>query len=236
MQTTITTAELEPDERTKQAAQQQLKGDNYKQWSENVRFMKLTATIWEPIQNQFIKERGITVSGNEVDSFFEYSERARKLQQQQLQQALQQLNTQMRSGKLSAQEKEQGEQLKKQFEQQLAAVSKQLPKPSQQEKEVAERLIKNWKVNQLLYKQYGGQVIATASSPFEPVGAYKKFLEEKEKQKVFEITDPTYKKRFWEVFTPGKDAPIVPQDKVDFSKPWWVLMVEKGQAAMNTKK
>jgi hypothetical protein len=111
-------------------------------------------------------------------------------------------------------------------------VSKQMPKPSQQERDAATKIIKSWKFDQALHKQYGGTVIARPSSPMEPIGAYKKFLEDKEKQKAFEVTDPTFKKKFWEVFTPTKDVPVIPANQVDFSKPWWVLLVERGQAAM----
>ena len=111
-----------------------------------------------------------------------------------------------------------------------------MPDPSAQEKQFAERVVQVWKFDQSLYKQHGGTVVMKQANPFEPIGAYRKFLEEQEKGKKFEILDATYKKKFWQMFDVPKNAPVVPPAKVDFSKPWWVQLVEQGAAAGAMKK
>jgi hypothetical protein len=228
LQNTIYSGQVEPTDEQKKAAQKQLKGDMYKKWMDG-RFSNLASAVMNQLVEQYANDRKISVAGNEVDSFFDYSERARKMQAQQLQQAITQLNAQIQSGKLQQSDKDRATAMKQEFEKRLGAVSKTLPKATQQEREMAQRIIRNWKCEQQLYNQYGGQVISTPSSPFQPIGAYKAFLQEREKQKAFEITDSEYKKRFWAVFTPSKDTPVVPKEQVDFSKPWWVLIVEKAQ-------
>lgn len=229
LQTTIYSGQLEPSEEQKKAAQKQLKSDMYKKWFDG-RFNNLASAVMNQLVEQYANDRKISVANNEVDSFFDYSERARKMQAQQLQQAITQLSAQIQSGKLQQADKERATAMKQDFEKRLGMVSKSLPKATQQERDMAQRIIRNWKCEQQLYNQYGGQVISTPTSPFQPIGAYKAFLQEKEKQKAFEITDAEYKKHFWDAFTPSKDAPVVPKEQVDFSKPWWVLIVEKGQA------
>lgn len=228
LQQPIVASQLEPDDKTKQQAKQALKG-KYNEWLTQIRYVKMAALIWEPLQQQFLKEKNIIVAPNEVTTFFDYAKKAREMQKTQFQQNLQQLNAQMQGGQLTAQQKQQGEALKKQFQDALNQLSKPLPDPSQQEKDFAQRTVQVWKFDQSLYKQFGGTVVMKQANPFEPIGAYKKFLEDKEKGKSFEILDATYKKNFWKMFDVPKEAVVVPANKVDYSKPWWILMVEQAQ-------
>ncbi len=229
LQTTINSKDLEPSAEMKKQAEQQLTVANYKKWATDVKYINLASKVLEILQAQFVKDKGISVAANEVDSFFDYSTKARDIQKSQAQQALGELNSKVASGKLTAQEKEQAAGIKKQIEQQLSVLSQPAPKPTQKEREYAEKIVRTWKFDQMVYKQYGGPVTANQMG-FQPVGAYKKFLEDEEKKKTFEITDGSYKKKFWEILTPGKNANLVPPDKVNFNKPWWVLMVEMAQA------
>ncbi len=86
---------------------------------------------------------------------------------------------------------------------------------------IAEAAVKQWKLDRALYKQYGGTVIFQQSNPFEPVGAYRKFLEEKERAGVFEILDPALKQSFWVYYT-GEQEMVVPPAEVNYDKPRWL--------------
>jgi hypothetical protein len=231
LQQTITASQLEPDEKMKQQAKAQLKKD-YNAWLAQIRYVKLAAMIWEPLQQQFMKEKGMAVAPSEVTSFFEYAKKARELQKNQFQQALQKVTSDIASGKLTPQQKTEAETIKKNIQNGLEQLGKPLPEPSSQEKEFASRTIQVWKFDQALFKQYGGTVVMKQANPLEPIAAYKKFLEEREKSKAFEITDADYKKNFWKLFDIPKQATVVPANKVDYSKPWWILMVEGAQAQM----
>lgn len=78
----------------------------------------------------------------------------------------------------------------------------------------------HWKIDKSLYLKYGGTVIWQQATPFEPVGAYRGFLEEMEQQKVFVIYDEANRKEFWHYFV--REHPfVVPDEKVKFDKPWW---------------
>jgi hypothetical protein len=228
MQQNITASQLEPDEKIKQQAKAQFKKD-YPKWLTEIRYVKLAAMIWEPLQQQYLKDKGLSVSPSEVTAFFEYAKKARELQKNQFTQALQKVNTDIASGKLTAQQKTEAETIKKNIQNGLEQLSKPLPKPTTQEKEFANRTVQVWKFDQSLFKQYGGTVVMKQANPMEPIGAYKKYLEEREKAKTFEITDADYKKNFWKMFDVPKQAIVVPPNKVDYSKPWWILMVEAAQ-------
>lgn len=86
---------------------------------------------------------------------------------------------------------------------------------------LAEDAVIQWKVSKALYQQYGGTVIFQQSNPFEPVGAYQKFLEEQEQKKAFEIFNPELRQAFWCYLT-CEQSMIVPPDKVNYDLPWWL--------------
>ena len=64
-------------------------------------------------------------------------------------------------------------------------------------------------------------MIFQQSNPYEPVGAYQKFLEEQEQKKAFEIFDPQLRKVFWCYFT-CEQSMIVPSEEVNYDVPWWL--------------
>jgi hypothetical protein len=88
---------------------------------------------------------------------------------------------------------------------------------------MAEEMIVRWKTDRSLYQQYGGAVIFQQANPYEPVGAYRAFLQERESAGDFEIYDPEYARCFWLLF-PDKPAFSYSRQEVDFSVPWWIQM------------
>ena len=85
---------------------------------------------------------------------------------------------------------------------------------------MAQNQIITWKFNKALYEKYSGRVIWQQFNPMEPVDAYRKFLEEEEKNGNFKI-DPKMTTSFWEYYR--RQHPFtVPQGEIDFSKPWWL--------------
>jgi hypothetical protein len=95
-------------------------------------------------------------------------------------------------------------------------------------------MVKGWKLDRMLYNTYGGTVIFQQGNPLEPVGAYRKFLEEMEDAKVFEVYDADNRQKFWHYFV--RQHPFqVPPDKIDFDKPWWMQKATTAQAQIPTK-
>ena len=87
-----------------------------------------------------------------------------------------------------------------------------------------EGMVVNWKINQALYKQYGGEVIFQQADPLEPVGAMRQFIEDEEASGTFKIFDDAERERFFAYYRrrnhPGGFSP---PERVDFSVPWWRL-------------
>ncbi len=92
----------------------------------------------------------------------------------------------------------------------------------------AERAVIGWKVNRELYKKYGGPVIFQQANPMEPVGAYRKFLEEMQEAKLFEVFDEQDRARFWEYFTRNHTGWEVAPEDINFDVPWWMQADDDG--------
>lgn len=92
--------------------------------------------------------------------------------------------------------------------------------------QVATAMIRQWKINGALYRQYGGRIIFQQAGP-EPLDAYRYFLEEQEDQGNFTILNKEYADHFWKYFTTDSmhsfyDAGSKEKTEV-FTIPWWLV-------------
>lgn len=90
-------------------------------------------------------------------------------------------------------------------------------------RKMAEMMVVGWKRDRALYERYGGIVIFQQGNPFEPVGAYRQFLEETEKAGVFEVFQADHRQTFWSYFVSSHRQFQIPAEDVNFSQPWWML-------------
>lgn len=60
--------------------------------------------------------------------------------------------------------------------------------------------VRTWKINQSLFKKYGGRVIFQQAG-VEPLDAYREFLTEQKKKGAFRIMDEAAEALFWKYFT-----------------------------------
>jgi hypothetical protein len=90
---------------------------------------------------------------------------------------------------------------------------------------VAAAFIRQWKINQALYRQYGGRIIFQQGGP-EPLDAYRKFLTEHQARGEFVILNKDFEAAFWRYylkdsmhsfFPPGSQA-----EAAAFATPPWL--------------
>ncbi len=81
--------------------------------------------------------------------------------------------------------------------------------------------VRSWKLSKALYEKYGGIVIFQQSNPLEPVGAFKLFFEDLERQNKFKIYDKDLYNKFWSYYLLDHAKKALGKDKIDFSTPWW---------------
>lgn len=66
-------------------------------------------------------------------------------------------------------------------------------------REMGRSLIRHWKLNRALYRQYGGRVIFQQLGP-EPLDAYRQYLDERQANGDFTIHEKAFEERFWRYF------------------------------------
>ena len=97
-------------------------------------------------------------------------------------------------------------------------------------RDFARTMIRGWKFDRALYRQYGGTVVGSMGG-LTPLGAYKAWLEENERNGALVLLDTQLKEYFWRDFK-SEQHDIVTIDekwlkemglKDPFEKPWWLL-------------
>jgi hypothetical protein len=95
---------------------------------------------------------------------------------------------------------------------------------------VARMWVKQWKVNQALYREFGGRIVFQQAG-WEPIDAYRAVLEQYEKQKAFVVHDPSLRDAVYSYFTLKFVYAGEKQGKFYFERPWWERTKEEMKAA-----
>lgn len=217
--------DIEPPGKMKTEAKKQL-GEKYAKWLEETRTQQLFLGIWEQMRQGYIVANNITASDAEVKS---YIDNAKKIAVKQLPQAeaqLGQINQALKANTIPKDKLQEAQQYKQFLEQRIQAVKNTGKEPTAQEKEVARTLVVAWKFDRVLYKQYGGRVIAGQQSPYQPIGAYKTFMQDRQKEGLFEVYDKNMSAKFWALYDKAPKEANVPKEKVNYEKPWWEIAAQ----------
>lgn len=91
------------------------------------------------------------------------------------------------------------------------------------QREIATAFIRQWKLNRVLYEQYGGRIIYQQTGP-EPLDAYRQFLETQQTQGHFQIFDARLAEAFWHYYRSDELHVFYPPDSDEaaqaFNPPW----------------
>jgi heat shock protein HslJ len=71
---------------------------------------------------------------------------------------------------------------------------------AQMRRDMGRSMIRQWKLNRALYRQYGGRIIYQQLGP-EPLDAYREFIEERQDAGDFTIHEKAFEDKFWRYFT-----------------------------------
>lgn len=106
------------------------------------------------------------------------------------------------------------------------------PESVEAENRVARAFVEQWKVNQALYRQYGGRVVYQQSGA-EPLDAYHEFFRAAQKSGDFRILNEDFEPVFWRYYTTDSLHKFIPesgnQQERAINTPWWMLDMKTGQ-------
>lgn len=104
------------------------------------------------------------------------------------------------------------------------------PESDAAEARVARAFIEQWKVNQAMYRKYGGRVIFQQSGP-EPLDAYHEFFKAAQQSGEFEILNKEFEQAFWSYYTTDNIHKFIPESEKEqaINTPWWMMERKAGQ-------
>ncbi len=146
---------------------------------------ELGARIEREISGDYIEKNNLKATEQEISEFQQYQERFMAQDRIRRQKELADLDKKLQNANLSPKEREQAEKSRATLVR-LAAREKKLIEAGSattgaEWREIAGPWIEAWKINQSIYKKYGGAVGVTKFGP-NPVGARRRLLEDYQKQ------------------------------------------------------
>ena len=192
---------------------------------------KLNGLIFGTLLDKFAKENKIAPTEAELDAFTAKTEAKRQQHQFEMEQSVPKLRKELESNALSDRERKEKEALLKSTEQVLKSFQEIQERSKGMEEQLrpmrrrmAEQFVRAWKINQALYRKYGGRVIFQQAG-MEPLDAYRDFLKEQDRAGAFKIIDKQYEASFWRYFTTNSMHRFCSEKDGDaaMTTPWWLM-------------
>jgi len=191
---------------------------------------ELGARIEREISGDYIEKDNLKATEQEISEFQQYQEQSRAQDRIRRQKESAELDKKLQNANLSPKEREQAEKSRARLIK-SAARDKKLAEAGSattaaEWREIAAPWIEAWKINQSIYKKYGGAVDMTKFGP-NPVGARKQLMEDYQKQGKVLIYDDDLRSELWKRMGAPPNLPAKP-DEIDFT-PFWKKPLPKEQ-------
>ena len=187
----------------------------------------LNGLILGALFEKYAKDHNIAPTEDELDAFVKKTEELGKQEHARLERNSERLRKELNSSSISDRDRKEKESELQSIESMREVYGKAPENEEQRRREgrqMAQEIVKPWKVNKSLYEKYGGRVIFQQFG-VEPLDAYRDFLKEQEKNRAFRILDKKYEAGFWRYFTNDAMHFFYPKDEgAKFLKtPWWMM-------------
>jgi hypothetical protein len=100
------------------------------------------------------------------------------------------------------------------------------PESDAAEARVAGAFVEQWKVNQALFRKYGGRVIYQQTGA-EPLDAYHDFFKAAQKSGEFRIINKEFEPALWSYYTTDSIHTFIPEsgneNEQAINTPWWMM-------------
>lgn len=182
---------------------------------------RLLELIWRRIAPHYVARKGLTATASEVAELVAYDREFRIKDRAQRARKLEELDRRLAAGDLAAAERARLEEFRAVLMRlaQNDAERDQLP-PLEPERQTVfySPWIEMWKMNKVLYEQYGGIVALTKFGP-DPHGARAALVADYERQGLLRFSDGRLREQVYAVLQ-ARPSMVVPPERVDFT-PYW---------------
>lgn len=191
---------------------------------------EMRAIIAGALVQEYIRAHALEPTPAECAPFLEYIDRMKERNAAEWQAKQRDLRQQLASGNLSDEQRKElrasldhVETLLKNDARRREEEARNPEQTRMMNEHVAMRVVQDWKLNQALYRQYGGRIIFQQAGS-EPLDAYRDFLWDQEKAGAFHILAPQYEGSFWNYFTNDTIHTFYPRENAAtlMNTPWWL--------------
>lgn len=197
--------------------------------AERARGEMLRTRVWKAVFEDYARRRNITPTDTEITSQIEGHQRMRlRLDAERVQQRAA-LIAELKSPSLTEARRNAAQQhldTLNQLAEFDARRAQELRDPAQRkmqqeaERRVAEYWVRQWKLNQALYREFGGRIIFQQAG-WEPIDAYRKLLDQAEASKAFVVHDPAMRVAVYRYFEHKFVYADEAKARFYFEKPYW---------------
>lgn len=195
--------------------------------------------VWSAVFEDYARERHIVPTEAEIASNVESHRRMKvQLEAERVEQRAS-LVKELKSPKLTEARRKDAQQYLDTLNQLAefdAKRAQELRDPAMQkiqqesERSVAGYWVRAWKLNQALYREFGGRIIFQQAG-WEPIDAYRKLLDQYAAKKAIVIHDPALRAAVYSYFEHQFVYADEAKARFYFEKPWWERTKEEMKAA-----
>ena len=209
---------------------------DHRQWYERTREETLRNLVWSAVFADFALKRKIEPTPAEIDSQIRQTSKFLQEDKVRREKQREELTAELRSPGLTEARRKQAHQYLEtlnSLRDHDARMEQERKDPAREkmwqdsERQVAAMWVKQWKVNQALYREFGGRIIFQQAG-WEPIDAYRSLLDRYKANKGFVIREPALQAAVYRYFEHNFVYADAKQAAFYFEKPYW----ERTQAEM----
>lgn len=191
---------------------------------------ELRSVIVEALTDQYAKDKGISVTQDEIEAYRDQMARVMAEDRQSQVKRREEVARALKSDNLLETERQSLAAELSQIDELLANLAEMDMDAGKEEdktarEEAAAAFILQWKINRALYQQYGGRILFQQGGP-EPLDAYRAFLEERHRAGDFEISNLELADAFWRYYRTDALHSFYPPGSIEevqaFKTPSWL--------------
>ena len=192
---------------------------------------RLSGLIFGALLDQYAKENKIEPTEDEIKVFLDKQEEMSMNSLLKSEREKSRLVEELKSQSLTVEQRKEKQSELEMAEEVLRTQRETREGAKQMEKQLQPMLrkmalqqVRTWKINQALFKKYGGRVIFQQAG-VEPLDAYREFLEDQQKKGAFKIMDKAVEASFWKYFTNDAMHTFLSKDEGEkmMEKPFWLM-------------
>jgi hypothetical protein len=212
---------------------------DYKAWHDGTREEALRNLVWSSVFADYAKERKVELTAAEIELQIRQTKRFMSEDKVRREKQREELIAELKSPGLSDSKRTQTQQYLatlNSLRDHDARMEKERSDPAAEkmlldsEKKVAAVWVKQWKMNQALYREFGGRIIFQQAG-WEPIDAYRALLDRYKAEKLFVVHDPSLQETVYRYFQHTFVYADEKQAKFYFEKPYWERTPEEMKAA-----